>query len=316
MKLLIVASKNSGNFSSFVLEQGDSISVLGVEVEYFDVIGKGITGYLSSRKRLINKIEEYKPDLIHAHYGLCGLLANLQRKVPVITTFHGCDIQSSRKLCFLSKIAMSLSIYNIFVLNSMPSRVKYSKKNYAVVACGVDCSVFKPMCMEEARKQLNWNSEGFYVLFAGKINDYVKNYPFAKRSIELIENCELIELKGYNRSEVNLLMNACDLLLVTSIREASPQVIKEAMACNRPIVSTDVGDVKVIIEDTQGCYLTSFDEEDCATQIKKAIQFSIKHSHTNGRNRISQLELDLSAVARRIYTIYCEVVNRENKLKK
>lgn len=119
MKVLIVANKNSGSFSSFVIEQGSSIAYEGAEVEYFGVIGKGWTGYLSCRKKLIKKIEECKPDLIHAHYGLCGLLANLQRKVPVVTTFHGSDIQSSTMIRCLSRLAMYLSKYNIFVLKSM-----------------------------------------------------------------------------------------------------------------------------------------------------------------------------------------------------
>ena len=244
MKVLIVANKNSGSFSSFVIEQGSSIAYEGAEVEYFGVIGKGWTGYLSCRKKLIKKIEECKPDLIHAHYGLCGLLANLQRKVPVVTTFHGSDIQSSTMIRCLSRLAMYLSKYNIFVLKSMPDRVGYKKKNYSVVPCGVNLSVFKPMDMVEARKRLNWNTKDIYVLFAGRFDNPVKNPLWAKKCIALAGNCKLIELKGYKRIEVNLLMNACNLLLVTSISEASPQVVKEAMACNHPIVSTDVGDVQ------------------------------------------------------------------------
>ena len=86
-------------------------------------------------------------------------------------------------------------------------------------------------------------------------------------------DCELIELDNRNREEVNLLLNACNLLLLTSTSEGSPQVIKEAMACNRPIVATDVGDIRELIGDTEGCYLTSFDPDDVAKKIKLALQF-------------------------------------------
>lgn len=304
MKVLIVANKNSGSFSSFVIEQGSSIAYEGAEVEYFGVIGKGWTGYLSCRKKLIKKIEECKPDLIHAHYGLCGLLANLQRKVPVVTTFHGCDVQSTTMLRCLSRLAMFLSKYNIFVLKSMPNRAGYKKKNYSVVSCGVDLSVLKPMDMMEARKLLNWSTKDIHVLFAGSFDNQVKNPLWAKKCIALAGNYKLVELKGYKRSEVNLLMNACNLLLVTSIREGSPQVVKEAMACNRPIVSTDVGDVKFVLGETKGCYITSRDEADCVDQIRKAIQFSMKYSQTDGRDRIIDLGLDIHEIAKKIICLY------------
>lgn len=304
MKVLIVANKNSGSFSSFVIEQGSSIAYEGAEVEYFGVIGKGWTGYLSCRKKLIKKIEECKPDLIHAHYGLCGLLANLQRKVPVVTTFHGSDIQSSTMIRCLSRLAMYLSKYNIFVLKNMPDRVGYKKKNYSVVPCGVNLSVFKPMDMVEARKRLNWNTKDIYVLFAGRFDNPVKNPLWAKKCIALAGNCKLIELKGYKRIEVNLLMNACNLLLVTSISEASPQVVKEAMACNHPIVSTDVGDVRSVFGETKGCYITSRNEVDCVEQIRKAIRFSMKYSQTDGRGRVIDLGLDIHEIAQKIISLY------------
>lgn len=304
MKILIVANKNSGSFVPFVMEQGDSITCAGVEVEYFGVIGKGWTGYLSCRKKLIKKIEECKPDLIHAHYGLCGLLANLQRKVPVVTTFHGSDIESSTMTRCLSRLAMYLSKYNIFVLKSMPDRAGYKKKNYSVVSCGVDLSVLKPMDMEEARKLLNWNTKDIYVLFAGRFDNPVKDPLWAKKCIALAGNYKLVELKGYKKSEVNLLMNACNLLLVTSIRESGPLVVKEAMACNRPIVSTDVGDVRYTLGETKGCYITSRDEVDCVEQIRKAIQFSMKYSQTDGRGRVIDLGLDIHEIAQKIISLY------------
>lgn len=114
MKILIVASYNCGEYSPFVLEQAESTNELNIQIDYFPVIGKGFRGYLSNRKKLLKKIGEYRPDVIHAHYGLSGLLANLQRGVPVVTTFHGSDIHSGGILLLLSKICMRLSAFVIF----------------------------------------------------------------------------------------------------------------------------------------------------------------------------------------------------------
>lgn len=116
MKVLIVASHNCGKYSPFVSEQAESTKKKNIQVDYFPVKGKGVFGYLKNRKELLKKIEKYHPDIIHAHYGLSGLLANLQREVPVVTTFHGSDIHSGGIWLLLSKICMYLSAFNIFVV--------------------------------------------------------------------------------------------------------------------------------------------------------------------------------------------------------
>lgn len=86
MKVLIVASNNRhSNFAPFIVEQADAIKRMGHEVDFFGINGKGLLGYAKNRKLLIRKIKEFNPDIIHAHYGLSGLLANMQRSVPVVT---------------------------------------------------------------------------------------------------------------------------------------------------------------------------------------------------------------------------------------
>jgi teichuronic acid biosynthesis glycosyltransferase TuaC len=73
------------------------------------------------------------------------------------------------------------------------------------------------------------------------------------------------------------LLNAADLLLLTSLTEGSPQVIKEAMACNCPIVATDVGDIREIIGYTDGCYITTFKPSDVAVKIQAAFLLGKKN---------------------------------------
>ena len=114
MKILIVASDKNGRFAPFIEEQMAALEARGMEVLRYGITVKGIIGYLRELPALRRMIRSVRPDLIHAHYGLSGLLANLQRMVPVVTTYHGSDINVPSILRF-SKIAMRLSAHNIFV---------------------------------------------------------------------------------------------------------------------------------------------------------------------------------------------------------
>lgn len=78
-------------------------------------------------KIFVKNNKQNNPDLIHAHYGLSGLLANLQRKVPVVTTFHGSDIHDINDLKY-SKWAHRLSLDSIFVEKNMRERFKKNGK--------------------------------------------------------------------------------------------------------------------------------------------------------------------------------------------
>lgn len=308
MKILIVGNNKSGRFSPFVVEQVESVAKLGVEFDFFGVSGKGILGYLKCFPALKRKIREFKPDVIHAHYGLSGLHANLQRKVPVVTTFHGSDIHSLGLNLKLSKICMQLSAYNVFVSQYLQDIAKYKGENYLVQACGLDINTIAPTDRNIAREYFGWDIDKKYVLFSGSFTNSIKNYPLAKEAVEKILYVELVELKGFSRSEVSLLMSACDCLLLTSFREASPTVIKEAMACNRPIVTTDVGDVRWVMGDTEGCFITSYDADDCAEKLKLAIEFSKTKVATVGRDRIIELGLDSKTVAYKMLSIYSSII--------
>lgn len=308
MKVLIVANYRHGYYAPFIEEQVDALVAAGVAVEYFPVVAKGIRGYLKLRKPLLKKIKEFSPDIIHAHYGLSCLLANLQRKIPVVSTYHGSDINVPSVRVF-SKVAMVLSAYNIFVSQKNIDIAK-PRSNFALIPCGVNLDNFTYVDRREARRLLGFNENVKLVLFAGSFSNRVKNYPLAKNAIDLLEGAELIELKGYTREQVNLLMHAVDLCLMTSFTEGSPQFIKEAMACGCPIVSVDVGDVRWVMGNTEGCYITSYDADDCAEKIRSALLFSEHNKHTKGRDQIINLGLDNKKIAAKIINIYKKCRNR------
>jgi glycosyltransferase involved in cell wall biosynthesis len=117
---------------------------------------------------------------------------------------------------------------------------------------------------------------------------------------------KLIELKGYNRDQVNALMYNCDALLMTSRTEGSPQVIKEAMACGCPIVSVDVGDVAERVSGVEGCYIVRAREpKDIAEALQRALAFEGK---TNGRERILEMGLSNDQVAEQLIEIYKQLL--------
>ena len=300
MKVLIVASYNKNRFAPFIQEQADALAKVGCEIGYFGIRGKGVSGYLKQLPELKRKIKEFQPDIIHAHYGLSGLLANLQRRIPVVTTYHGSDINNTKARRF-SKIAMKMSAYNVFVSQKTLDLAK-PKRNFVLLPCGINLEDYPVIDKLEARKQMGLDVQKKYVLFAGAFDNAVKNAPLAQQAVALLPDVELLELKGYSRQQVALLMQAVDCFLMTSFTEGSPQVIKEAMACGCPIVSVDVGDVKERIEGLGGCWIVpDYCEENVTDRLRKAMRFKGK---SDGRNRIIYDNLTNESVASRLFQIY------------
>lgn len=308
MKILVVASFNKGRFAPFIIEQVEALKKQGCTIDFFGLQGKGFSGYLRNLPLLKQKIKEYCPDVIHAHYGLSGLFANLQRRVPVVTTFHGSDINDKNVLCF-SKMAMRLSAWNVFVSRKTLEIAK-PKKKYTLLPCGIDLSDLQLTEKTEARRKMKLQANRKYILFAGAFDVAVKNAPLAKDTVALLQEgpIELLELKGYTREEVTLLMCAADAFLLTSLMEGSPQVIKEAMACGCPIVSVDVGDVKDRMTGVDGCFVANTRKpEELAELLQKSLAVEGK---TKGRNKLIADGLDNKAVAQQLMQIYKSVCLR------
>ncbi len=356
MKILIVASDKGGHFTPFIEEQIVALMQDGGEVDRFGVMRKGAVGYLMEVPRLCRVIKEVKPDVIHAHYGLSGLLAGLAAfvsipfshggRIPVVTTYHGSDINEP-KVLRLSRWAMRLSAWNIFVSQrNMDIATKVcTLKNYSLIPCGVNLTDDQLLTREEARQQcalhdvqcVIWNGEeqkkcsfrdiqdAALILFAGAFDNAVKDAALAQKAVDALNaqnaavHTQLIELLGYTREEVNKLMCAADCLLLTSKREGSPQVIKEAMACGCPIVSVDVGDVAERIAGFDGCYVAQTrNPQDIAHLLAQAVSFSnskeIKGNtsaymgRTAARRHLQEMGLTNVQVVRALQAVYSVVL--------
>ena len=303
MRVLIVARCKHGHYAPFITEQVDAIEKQGVECRFFGVDGKGIFGYLRQIPKLRKVIRAFRPDIIHAHYGLCGLLANYQRRIPVVTTYHGSDINDPRVLR-LSRRSIRRSRFNIFVSQKNVD-IARPRKNYALIPCGISLEDYPVIDKADARCEMGLETSKKYVLFAGAFDNPVKNAPLAKAAMELVPEGELIELKGFSRSQVATLMQAVDAFLMTSFTEGSPQVIKEALACGCPIVSVDVGDVRERIEGIDGCVISGKEPEDLACSIRSALAYA---GRTSGRAAIAINGLLNDIIAARVISVYESMV--------
>ena len=310
-----------GNQLPFVTEQGESIRALGHDVKYFLVRGN----YLKAVGALKKKIREFKPDVVHAHFGLSAITAELQSFVPVVTTFHNGETLNWH-VNLLSSLFSLRAKHVIYVAQHVRDLSYFKAKNYSIIPCGVSLEDCVLINKDEARKKLGWDLNKKYILFGGAFENLRKNYEILRQAVgrlkdervKGLEDIECIEMKGLSRAECVLRMNACDLFALPSHSEGSPQALKEAMACNCPCIATDIADVRYLFGDEPGHFILrnprktherwDADEkslDEMVELLREALKFE---GRTKGRERIQELELSNEQVARRLIKIYESVI--------
>lgn len=286
----------------FVMEQGEALRRQGNEVDYFQVRGN----YFRT-KELKQKIAEFNPDIIHAHYGLSGITAVLQHKIPVVTTFHNGET-ASWVVNLISSLFSFKAKHVIYVAQHIYDKVVFKRKGrHSVLPCGVDLNECVLTDHAVARDELGFMPTIRYVLFGGAFDNLRKNYPLLQDAVRLLdeENIVCLEMKGLSRAEISKILCACDAFVLPSKSEGSPQALKEAMACNCPIVATDVADIKHLLGDLPGHYICRFDSNDLAEKLTEAFAYG---QRTEGRERIQELGLTNDKVAEKLVAIYQSVI--------
>ena len=304
MKVLFISSaKKNNSVSPFVKSQAESIQNKGVEVEFFLIKKKGLFGYLYSVFELKKVIKKGNFDLFHSHYSLSGFTASLAGCQPLVVSLLGSDVINKKIFRKMIPFFSKKYKWKKIIVKTNEMKSKLPELDIEVVPNGVDFKCFFPMKKEIARKKLNWDKNEKIILFNGHKNNYVKNYSLALEAVSLLPfTVRLVQIMDIKHSEMNFYFNASDLLLSTSLWEGSPNVIKEAMATNTIIISTNVGDVSYLFGSSSNNFITSYDSNEIKNKIVSIYKDKIENNAS--RDRLTKLNLEGAMVADQIINIY------------
>lgn len=306
MKVLFVCSGNSVNgIGAVVSNQAEALMQKGMSVTFFPIKGKGWFSYLKHAFLLRKFLRKNSFDIIHAHYSLSAFTATLAGCKPLVVSLMGSDAQAGKITSSLIRFFYKKRWAKLIVKSaSMMEQLKL--KDAEIIPNGVDISFFKPFDDSGLKSKFGFSTDKQTILFLADPAREAKNFSLAERAFKMLNDANIELQIRYNipKEEVQQIINAADTILLTSLWEGSPNVIKESMACNKPIVATNVGDIAWLFGDEPGYFLTDFTPENVAEKIKLALEFSNKHSRTNGRERIMELGLDSETVARKIISVY------------
>lgn len=311
LRVLFIFSGNSINgIGAVVSNQANSISKQGVYIHYFPIRGKGLYSYIKQAFLLRKHLRKNTFDIIHAHYSLSAFAATLAGSKPLIVSLMGSDARAGGLISLFIRYLYKTHWRELIVKS--PSMAKQLRlKNSHIIPNGVDLSFFRPINDSGLKTKFGFSEKKKTLLFLADPDRESKNFTLAKQAFDVLSP-EVGELKvrfNLPKEEIPEIINAADIILLTSLWEGSPNVIKEAMACNKPIVATNVGDIAWLFGNEPGHFLTSFDPEDVAAKLKLALEFSEKHQNSNGRQRIIELGLSSEMVSQKIISIYNSVLN-------
>ena len=292
----------------YVLREAESLRDRGIQVDTLAIDGLGSRfNYVKAMYHLRKRLSQQQYDLIHGYYVYCGMVARSQWELPVIVSYLGSDVLRGRLEPSLSRLLARMADAVIVVSQEMKSVL--GAKDAFVIPTGIDLNRFRPVPMGEARERLGLDGQKRLVLFLHSDRP-VKRFDLAQLAFGVLQKrdtqAELLVVDNKPPEVIPLYMNACDVILLTSDSEGSPNVIKEAMACNLPIVSVPVGDVAQVVGNTRGCYLCSRDPADIADKVELALSFN---GRTEGRASVEHLSLD--RIADRIVEVYRQAMDTD-----
>lgn len=322
MKILVVTNVylrkalNQGQ-ASFVRDQLEAIHKYHPDIEFTTYIIHGRehkSAYLKSIWEVRKLVNSGEYDAVHVHYGFAGLflLFMPKLKIPVIVTLHGGDIQASsgenkRLIIFTTKQILKRRTDFVCALNEkMKGIVEKYCKNVTIIPISVDMKYFSP------RETPLPKSDKVRIIFPASLYRKVKNHPLFLETIDILTKkyhyiVEEVDFDNISHEEVRQYYLNSNLELLTSYSEGSPGVVKEAMACNLPVVATNVGDVAVLLKGVKDSAVASqLDAEELASLCDKALRHEIPG--ITGRERLQQLGYDDKSISDKLYKLYSDLI--------
>ncbi|MBN2485910.1 MAG: glycosyltransferase family 4 protein [Bacteroidales bacterium] len=302
LKVLFVGrEKENKNVSPIIINQAKSLIEKGVEVDIYPIKGPYLKNFFPLKKTI--KKNQY--NIIHAHYSLSGILTALSTKKPVVVSLMGAF--NKKNLRYVVVRFFIKYMWAKTIVKSESAAKNLRNKKTIVLPNGLDIKQFAHLNKQILRQKLNFMPERKYIVFVANPDRTIKNYPLAREAVSLLGNSTEL-LTVYNKQHTDALeyMAAADALILTSLSEGSPNVIKEALACRLPIVSTKVGDVEWLLDNVEGCFVaSSYNAPEIAGLLKQALSFE---KPTNGREKLLSLNLDSESVANKLIDIYKTVL--------
>jgi teichuronic acid biosynthesis glycosyltransferase TuaC len=308
--------------SSFIFakRQVEDLSELGhINELFFFNTSFSIIGFYKQLVSLKKLVENFKPDIIHAHYGtINAYFASFITNVPLVVSFHGSDLNFTKDVHWLreklgkllSRRAAKSARRIICVSELLQTKLTIGKEKSRVISSGVNTLNFRKLDRTECKSVLNLSEAKNYIFFNAN-NPIVKRLDIALEVVGLLKdlNVELLSLKGnVDPTEIPVYLNASVAVLLCSDSEGSPMVIKEAMACGLPIVSTDVGDVKSRIVGVEHCYIVDQNAKSIAEKMRVIIDSEVEI--TNGLAQIKSIELDHLSVVKKVESVYFSALKK------
>jgi glycosyltransferase involved in cell wall biosynthesis len=299
----------------------------GLEVDLYFVNGRANRlNYFGMPFGFLRRMRARRYDVVHVHHAFCGLVATLQRAVPVVWTFHEGEISGDTRDALrehpIRHIAYSKRLKR-FVARRVDAIIvvaehlgeRLGRPDAVWLPAGVDMDLFVPMDSAQARRALGLPEGRRYVLFPSSPSRVEKRYDLARRAVELLResspaarDVELLTLDNVPHDRVPLYINASELMLMTSAFEASPVTIREALACNVPVLCTDVGDARAVLGGVPGCAIVDADPAEIARALATALAGPRR---VEGRARMESYSLERSV--RELQDIYARVARERGR---
>lgn len=332
MRALIVTNlyptESAPHAGTFIERQVTSIQAADVEVEllHFARQSRGAAVYRSVPTEVRRRISSFRPDVVHVMYGgiLAAQVARSTGNIPLVVSFAGSDLLgadfptllrgkmdlSRRRLAMMyagvlaSRYASRGAAANIVKSSHMRAALPRQVQNKVwVIPNGVDLERFVPMNRQESATKVGLDPSTFNVLFSSGFHRPEKRPALAKAAIEALRGmgvlADLHPLDNISPSTVPIWLNAADAILMTSRYEGSPNIVKEALACNRPVVSVPVGDVVERLRGVEECYVV---EPSPLAIAAKLYEIASRRLPSTGRAAVQSLSLD--AVSSQVIDIY------------
>jgi len=313
-------------YGSFVRDEVGALRAAGADVDVYFVNGRANKlHYFASPFGFARRLRSRAYDIVHVHHSFCAFVATMQRSTPVVWTFHEGEITSTddiiradrpiKRLVYSKRFKRAMARrVDVVIVVSEHLKGPLRRPDALVIPAGVDTASFRPMDKTEAKTRLGLEATRRYVLFPSERGRVEKRYDLALAGVEryraLGGDVELLRLENVPHEQVPLYMNASEAMLMTSAFEASPVTVREALSCNVPVLSTDVGDVRSVIGDLDGCFLVEDDPEDIAQKLRTALD---RRSPFAGREKMLVYSLDRTA--KQLIALYEELARTRAKAK-